>query len=245
MEEGRPFTDADISTARQVVIVSRDTARLLFQEDNPVGRTIELPVLWDGANRTEEMTVIGVASNVKFAGLDQPPDAVAYRPYAQQPWTPVFLVARTTGNAATLASQLAREIGLVDRSILVSDVMTLDSAVSNAAALPLFRTVILLTFSLIAVVIAAIGLYGVVTFTVSERIPEFGVRVALGAAPYQILKMIVTDGMVLTVIGSLLGLAGAFVSARALTRPPLRHCAFRSDVLRIGLAHTYRRRPIG
>lgn len=210
LERGRLFTDMDSAAAPPVAIVSAYTARLLFGDEDPLGRTIDLPFMRDGARGNAAMTIVGVTADVKYAGLDQMPEAIVYRPLAQQPWSSVFLVVRAAAEPSTIASQLRREIGAVDPSILVSDVTTLDSVVYDAAAHPRFRTLLLTTFAAMAVTIASVGLYGVVAYSMSRRTNEIGIRMALGADRRRVMALVFREGMMLALFGNLLGLAGAY-----------------------------------
>jgi putative ABC transport system permease protein len=216
LERGRLFTEADSRQARPVVIMSSDTARRLFGAEEPLGQTIGLPVLRDGTTGNEEMTVVGITANVKYSGLDQLADDVVYRPFAQQAWRSVFLVARTSGDPAVLASQLRSEIATVDPAITVSDVMPLETILSEATAQPRFRTLLLGAFALMAIAIAGVGLYGVIAYSLSRRTAEIGVRMALGADSRRIRIMVLREGLALALVGSVLGLIAAYGLTRLL-----------------------------
>jgi predicted permease len=216
LERGRLFTDGDTAQAPPVLIISADTARQLFTGRDPLGQTINLPVLRDGVAGRETMTVVGITANVKYGGLDQAPDALVYRPFAQQPWRSLFLVARTSGDPEALASQLQRETAAVDRTVIVSNVTTLDAVLSDAVAQPKFRAFVLAAFASVAVLIAGIGLYGVIAYSVTLRTAEIGLRMALGADSRRIRSMVLREGLELAVLGGALGSAGAYGSTRLL-----------------------------
>ena len=197
--------------------MSEDTARRFFGSDDPLGRTMSLPLLRDGRTTSAEMTLVGVVANIRYAGLGAPPDDTVFRPFAQQPWVAPFLVVRTIGDPAAFTATLRRGIAAADRGIVVSSVTPLDQLVTDAAAEPHFRTVLLASLAGLALGIAAVGLYGVVAYAVSQRTKEFGLRMALGATSHDVLGMVLGDGMIVAIAGVGLGLASAFALARLLT----------------------------
>jgi putative ABC transport system permease protein len=214
--KGRFFTDADDDHHPPVIILSEDTAKRFFGADDPLGRTMTLPVLRNGTNTSAEMTLVGITSNVKYAGLAAPPDDIVYRPFAQQPWVAPFLVVRTSGDPADFALTVRRGIAAVDKGIVTSSVTTLDQLVADAAAQPQFRTVLLGSLAVLALGIAAIGLYGVVAYAVSQRTREIGIRIALGATSRDVLAMVLSDGLIVAIAGIVAGTASALVLARVL-----------------------------
>ena len=215
--KGRFFTAEDDADHPPVFIMSVDMAKRFFGDGNPIGRTMSVPGLRNGAKTSEEMTLVGVVSNVKYSGLDTDADDSVYRPFAQQTWVAPFLVLRTTSDAERLASTIQREISSVDRDIVVSDARTMDAILADATASPRFRTVLLGAIAGLAVVIASIGLYSVTTQAVSQRTREIGIRMALGGQPHTIQRMVLREGIRLGVVGIGCGLAGAFALTRVLT----------------------------
>jgi putative ABC transport system permease protein len=216
LQRGRLFTGADHAQAPPVVILSASTARRLFPDRDPVGERIGLPVARDGTNTTEEMTVVGVTADVKFNGLDQQADDVVYRPFAQQPWLSAFVVARTGGDADALAARLARDVAAVDPAIAVSDARSMDAVLAAVTVEPRLRSLALAGVSLLALLVAGVGLHGVIAYSVSQRRAELGVRMALGADGPRIRRMVVAEGLALAVAGVAIGVLGAFGAARLL-----------------------------
>jgi predicted permease len=215
--QGRLFTDQDDLDHAPVMIMSVDTAKRLFGDDNPIGGTMTLPGTRDGKKTSDVMTLVGIVANVRYSGLESAPDDSVYRPFAQQTWVAPFLVARTATDPETIARTIRREIASVDRDIVVSDVKTMDTIMSDATASPRFRAVLLAGIAGLAVGIASIGLYGVIAQAVGQRTREIGVRMALGAHRSDILRLVLFQGTRLGVIGIACGLAGAFVLTQALT----------------------------
>ena len=212
--KGRFFTDADQGDHPGVMIMSAETARHFFGDGDPIGRTLSLPVFKDGAQVQGSMTLVGIIGEVKYSGLERAADNAIYRPFAQQPWPHVFLAARTDGDTAALGSTLQRQIAEVDRAIAVSAVSTLDNVVSDAAAQSRFRTLLLAGLAALSLALAAVGLYGVVSYSVTERAPEIGIRMALGATRRDVVTMIVGEGMRLAVAGVAIGVAAGYALAR-------------------------------
>jgi putative ABC transport system permease protein len=214
--KGRFFTEADAADQPHVMIMSAETARHFFGDGDPLGRTLSLPVFRDGAQRNAAMTLVGVISDVKYSGLDRAADNAVYRPFAQQPWPNVFLVARTASSPAAVMTTLQHQIAGVDRAIAVSAVRTLGDVVLDAAAQPRFRTLLLAILAALALALAAVGLYGVVSYSVSQRKAEIGIRMALGATAGDVVGMIVREGFVLAAAGVVIGVAGAYALSRTL-----------------------------
>jgi putative ABC transport system permease protein len=211
--QGRFFTDADDAQHPPVMIMSVDTARMLFKDPNPIGRTMTLPSTVRRGG-SELATLVGVIANIKYSGLDAASNGAIYRPFAQQPWPSMFVLARTGGDAAPVARALAGAVADVDRAITFSRADTLDGMVSDAASQPRFRTALLGSCAALALVLAAAGLYGVIAYAVSRRTTEIGIRMALGADATDVIVMVVRDGMRLAVAGIALGVAVSLALTR-------------------------------
>jgi ABC-type antimicrobial peptide transport system permease subunit len=145
-----------------------------------------------------------------------------------------YLVVRTTGEPGRLVPTLRREIAMLDRAIVLADVTPLDAIISNAAAQPRFRTVLLGSIAGLALVMAVVGLYGVVAYSVSQRTREIGIRIALGAGQDDILGMVLREGLILAGFGILGGVVSAYAATRALSR--LLYGVAATDALSFGFA---------
>jgi putative ABC transport system permease protein len=213
---GRLFTADDDLNRPAVMIMSVDTAKRFFGNGNPIGRTMSLPVLRDGKTTGAAMTLVGVVADVHYSGVASAPDDQVYRPFAQQSWVAPFLVARTTGDPERLLPAIRRAIGTVDPAIVVSDVRTLDSMLSDATAQPRLRTLLLAAIAGMALLIAAVGVAGVMAQSVSQRTREIGIRMALGAQARDVGGMMLREGLSLAAAGVVCGVPAAWLASRLL-----------------------------
>jgi putative ABC transport system permease protein len=227
---GRTFSTTDDEGARPVMIVDADTAALLFGE-NALGRELSLPTRSRG---NTSYTLVGIVGNVRYKGLARPPGGAIYLPFQQAPWSSAYLLARTEGDPTAIASDLRRVIGDVDRHIGVLDVRSLDEIISQQLAQPQFRTVMLSSIALLALLLAASGIYGLIAYSVSQRTAEFGVRLALGATGRDIAWLVLRDAAQLGIAGCVLGLSGAYALTSTLTG--FLYGIDRTDPLSYGLA---------
>jgi putative ABC transport system permease protein len=186
---------------------------MLFPDEDAVGK--RLRVQWGGGG-TPLVEVVGVAADIRHDGVSTPPDPCLFMPNDQQPFPFTSLVVRTTGNPANLENELREQIRAVDSDQGIATMEPLQQMVSDSIARPRLETVVLAAFGVIALGLACIGLYGLIAFSVAQRIREIGIRVALGASKAGIFRMILGDGLRLTVVGVLLGLAGVVSSTRFL-----------------------------
>lgn len=215
LQSGRLFEDGDAMGSPEVMIVSASTARQFFGTRDPIGRAVPLPILTGQPGRmaSAPVTVVGVVDDVKYSGIERPADAVIYRPFAQQPWPSLYIVMRTAASAPGLASAVRRELAAVDPGIGVQAIDTLDGLIANAVAQPRFRAMVLIGLATLAIALAAIGLYGVVSYTAAQRTTEIGIRMAVGADQRDVIRLVLREGLVMAAAGIV---AGA-IAARALT----------------------------
>jgi putative ABC transport system permease protein len=206
---GRTFQEQDGSGAAPVIVINHAFADEYFPHENPIGKHIQVDAGDDVVDHPMR-EVVGVVGDVKRKGLTADVDPQYYLPYAQLVITNPFLVIRTSGDPAGLEKPLQTALHEMDKSVPLYQISTLENYISKSAAGPLFQTLLLSGFAGIALLLSALGLYGLLSYMVVQRTPEIGLRMALGAQKSDVLSMIVRRGLTLAMAG--LG-AGLFVSA--------------------------------
>ncbi|HJQ32693.1 MAG TPA: ABC transporter permease [Pyrinomonadaceae bacterium] len=212
---GRVFDEHDVRNAPGVAIVNETLARKYFPGSDPLGRRITLN---DVETKEEDWaTIVAVVRDTKPRELSGEPAAELYMPYSQQPEPGRVLMVRTTERADAVAAAVRREVLAIDRGLPVYGVRTLPAVMSEAVAAPRFRTYLLGVFAVLALVLALVGIYGVMSYAVTQRTHEFGVRVALGAQTRDVLRLVVGQGTALALAGVLIGLAASFALTRVMS----------------------------
>jgi putative ABC transport system permease protein len=211
---GRAFNlQDDAEGATPVVIISQTLAKQAFFGEDPIGRRIK-PDISSGKNNAPMRVVVGVAGDVKAEGLGSPSIAESYVPYAQLPFAPMSVVVRTEIAPANMVPTLTTEVQSLDSALPLLHIKTLDEYVSDSIVGTRFEAVLLGTFGILAFLLTAVGLYGVISYTVAQRTRDIGIRLALGADRNAILGMVVKNGTLLAGAGTLIGLATAFLLTR-------------------------------
>jgi len=215
LRRGRFFTDADGADAPLVVLVNEALARQNWPGEDPIGRRVSYGQL-DGGD-TPWVTIIGVVGDVHRNGLDEAPEPEIYRPYRQQPFPYMTLVVRTEGDAAAFSNTLRTVVAEVEPDLPITGVKTMDEVLSSSLDARRFSMVLLGIFATIAMMMAAVGLYGVMSFSVAQRTHEIGIRRALGAQPTDVIRQIMSEGFRLVAIGLVIGTLGALGLTRLIT----------------------------
>ncbi|HEV2664257.1 MAG TPA: FtsX-like permease family protein, partial [Blastocatellia bacterium] len=210
---GRAFTERDGSHSPGVVIVNETFAKRHFPNDSPIGKHVKPGISLEGEPVWRE--IVGVVKDVKHRqslGRDYEPEY--YLPHAQMPINSMNLVVRMTNDPRSLARSLQREVQSLDREIPVFRIKTLEQYLGVAVAQPKFNALLLSLFAGLALLLTAIGLYGLMAYSVIQRAQEIGIRIALGAQTGDVLKMVLRQGLKLTALGLLIGLATAYALTR-------------------------------
>ena len=211
---GRGFRAGDDAAAPGVAIVNESLVRRFFPGTDPIGRRVTFDNPADADVRW--LTIVGVAGDTRRSGLDAPPRPELYRPHTQLPTGDLTLAVRTGGDPMALAGAVRAAVAELDPELPLARIATLDQLVGASVAERRFNMLLLGIFSVLALVLAAVGIYGVISFVVSRRTREFGVRMALGAQRADVLRMVLGQGAAVTAAGALIGIAGAAALTRVL-----------------------------
>jgi predicted permease len=212
---GREFETRDsMQDAPAVVVIGQELAKQAFPGEDPLGKRIQPEISMGGQKVAPMRTIIGVVGDVKGEGLNAPAIAESYVPYAQLPFTDMSVLVRTGMDPYQLVPTLAKTVQSVDKDLPLMHVKTLDEYVGESIASTRFESVLLGIFGALAIVLTAVGVYGVVSYGVTRRTREMGLRLALGAERQAILGMILKNGLLLVLMGVVPGLLAAFLLMR-------------------------------
>ncbi len=218
LRSGRHFTDSDGPDALPVAVVNETMARQYWPGEDPLGKRFKIG---EAEDETPWVTIVGIVADVRQNGVDAPVKAEMYFPYRQCDYIEIFapkcLAVRASGDPSVVAAALRREIAAVDPNQPVSDVKTMDDILGTETAGRRLGMVLLGAFAGVALLLASIGIFGVLAQLVAQKRPEIGVRLALGARPRDVVALVVARGMKLVAIGSAIGLALAFAMSRMLS----------------------------
>jgi putative ABC transport system permease protein len=207
VSKGRPFNEHDDQKAQKVIIINETLARRHFPGEDPIGKRMTL----NDENPKEEdwATIVGVVKDTKPLALDRKPAPEMYMPFAQRPARSMALMIRTTNKPESVAAAVRRNVQALDGNQLAYGLRTFEGVMSEAVATPRFRASLLGVFAVVALMLAMVGVYGVMSYAVAQRTHEIGIRMALGAEPRDALKMVMRQGAKLAVAGVAIGSGAA------------------------------------
>ncbi len=210
---GRAFDERDRVGAKLVAIVNESAAQRFWPNEDPIGKEI-----WVGAGWEQDQfgEIVGVVADVKYGKVEEAFKPQVYLPYTQPTEPASFVMVRTTNDPTQIVAAVRREILALDSNVPIFDIRTMEERSADATSRTRFSALLLGIFSTLALVLAAIGIYGVMSYSVSSRTREIGVRMALGAQPGNVLALVMRDGIVVTVAGVALGVALALAATQVL-----------------------------
>ena len=217
LQRGRFFEAHDTADSQPVVLVNRRLAEQFWPNEDPIGKRLKIGPL-DSPNAW--LTVVGVTGDVRQAGFYDELRMDLYVPYAQERRVfvaPRDLVVRTKADAASVVGAVRQAVWAVDKDQPISDVRTMDQVFAAAISQERFQALLLGLFAALALMLASVGLYGVISYSVAQRTHEIGVRIALGAQPHDVLRLVIRQGMMLTLTGLIVGIAVGSVATRVLS----------------------------
>jgi putative ABC transport system permease protein len=209
---GRTFAETDRKDSQAVAIVSRALAQKYWPGEHAIGKRLR----FDNEPGEPWITVVGVVGDARQLGLEHDAPPVLYIPYQQFPLPFTNVAVRSSADESAVASLVRAQVRAVDPELRAGAVATLQTILDRSVAEPRFRTLLIAAFALIAVLLAAVGVYGLISYSVTERTREIGIRMALGARPRQVMLPVVREGLTLALVGVAIGLAGALAAAQLL-----------------------------
>ncbi|MGH9868103.1 MAG: ABC transporter permease [Candidatus Polarisedimenticolia bacterium] len=207
---GRALSDVDAADAPSVVLINQTLARRHWPHEDPIGRKIA----FDAFGEAAECEIVGVVGDVRPRGLDSEPQPEFYRPYAQAPFGSVTWLVRTGADPSSALSAVKEKIREVNPTQTFASIATLEQLLDRSTGTRRFQLFLLASFAALALALAGVGLYGVISFTMAQRTHEIGIRMALGARGSDVLRLVIGEGLMLTLAGVALGLAASLVLTR-------------------------------
>jgi putative ABC transport system permease protein len=209
---GRAFSESDTSTAPAATIVNESFVRRFFPNEDPIGKQITFGFL-----ESKSRQIVGVVGNTKVHGMAEEAIPVMYAPYQQTPWWVMTLVVRASGRSSGIPDALRQQVLQLDHNLPIEKIERMSDVIGQSVAQPRFRTFLLSVFAGLALVLATVGVYGIISYSVTQRTQEIGIRLALGANRRQILGLIMRHAVQLVIAGFAVGVAGSFLVTRLLS----------------------------
>ncbi len=236
--KGRYFTQQDEENSPHVVVINESLARKLFSDKNPIGK--RLPI-----NSGAE--IIGIVEDVRHSRLSEQPEPAVYVPLTQDPSNAANLVIRTASNPLGVAASVQEAVWAIDKDQPIEGINTMESVLAEGMADTRFYTLVLTIFAILALCLASVGIYGVMSYHVTQRTHEIGIRLALGAQPKDVIRLVLGQGLALVLIGVAIGLAGALIFTRFIssllygvgTTDPMTFGTISSLVMTVALISNY------
>ena len=225
--KGRLLNEHDQANSALSVVVNQTLARHFWSDGDPIGKTVLLtppenlipPEEIPAGFHVPIFTVVGVVADAHYGSLDQAPQPLVYASALQNDYSPSpFITVRTEGDPMGLVNSIRSELAQFDSSLPMSNIALMDEVMSKSVAQPKLEAILLAMFGVLAMLLAAVGIYGVMSYTVTQRTSEFGIRMALGASRATVLKMVIAGGLRLTGIGLAAGLTSGFMLAFTVKR---------------------------
>lgn len=215
---GRDIQDSDTAGHEPVILISDSLAKKFFPNENPIGRHLTLALEDTGRYLTPTpRAIVGIVGDVKVDGIDSNlPETAVYDPFYQMPSWNMTLAVRTSGDPNAITNSIRNVVQSVDSDISLRDIATMEDVAASSIAQRRFTMMLLVTFAGLALVLAAVGIYSVLSYSVRRRVREIGIRMALGAQIRDVIRLIIVDGMIPTLIGVVIGTAGALALGKVL-----------------------------
>jgi putative ABC transport system permease protein len=214
VRRGRAFERTDVAGAQPVVVINRALADRVFPGADPVGRRLRIV---NPEYSGDWRTIVGVVGDVRYRGLDEDVQPTVYASFDQTPFLWLYVMVRHSGDATALARSVRSVVRAVDPSLSGANVRPMTEVVRSSVEQPRVSMLLVSSFAVLALLIAAVGIYGVISYSVSQRTQEIGVRMAVGADRRSVMSLVINDGLLIALVGVAIGVAAAIAGARRMS----------------------------